>query len=255
MTCSRRLLAPDPSGCWDEATVVGVWPENDTATTLRLELPEVADFLPGQYYLVRLGIPQPPGAIEQPYSVSSAPYPSSREMEITVREVKGGRASPLLVREVQVGDLLQLRGPFGFLTWSEQDGGPVMLIGAGSGVSPLMSIAQYAAARHLRVPMSMLCSSREMSSVLFEESLEHLRWHWPWLSVTHTLTRRFDRRLASYGRRIDAAMIKEIVSRLGWEGSDVRFFVAGPAEMVEATRAAIVAVFGPDADVNSEDHT
>ncbi|MGH9171839.1 MAG: hypothetical protein ACRD0Z_13370 [Acidimicrobiales bacterium] len=91
-TRSRRLLAPDPYRCWDEATVVEVWQENDTATTLRLEMPEMADFLPGQYYLVRMVIPQPPGAIEQPYSVSSPPYPSSREIEITVREVSGGRA-------------------------------------------------------------------------------------------------------------------------------------------------------------------
>ncbi len=47
-----------------------------------------------------------------------------------------------------------------------------MLIGAGSGLAPLMSIARYAAARNLDVPMSMLCSSRRRSTVLFEESLE-----------------------------------------------------------------------------------
>jgi ferredoxin-NADP reductase len=115
-------------------------------------LPEVPELQAGQYYVLRLATPSPPGAVEQAYSVSSSPYPPSAEIEITVREVTGGRISPVLVHHVQVGDLLHVRGPFGFLTWSEDDGGPLLLLGAGSGVAPLMSIVRYVAARRATPP-------------------------------------------------------------------------------------------------------
>ena len=153
---------------------------------MRLALSETPELLPGQYYLVRLVIDGPSGVVEQAYSVSSSPYPLVPEIEITVRKVHGGRASPLLARQVRVGDQLHVRGPFGFLTWTEEDGGPLVLIGAGSGVAPLMSIVRYAVARQEQVPMTVLCSSRDRGTVLFRQPLEDLVACSLWLSATHT---------------------------------------------------------------------
>lgn len=251
----RRFLAPDRVGLWEEARVVDVRGEADGVRTLRLGLPQVADFLPGQSFHLRMAIESRPYAIEQPYSASSSPWPPTDEIEITVREVPGGRVSPLLVREVRPGDLIQLRGPYGFLTWSEREGGPLMLIGAGSGVAPLVSIARYAVARDAKVPMTMLCSSRELSAVIFREEFDDLARRRPWFSVTHTLTRRPDPRHATYDRRIDAAMIAELLERRGWETTAVSFYVAGPAGMVAATRSAVAEVAGRGARLYSEDHT
>ncbi len=154
-----RWLAVDRMAAWDEAEVAGV-ERSRLGTVLRLRLADVPNALPGQYYLVRLAVDVPPGVVEQAYSLCSSPYPPSTDVEIAVREVPGGRVSPLLARQVEVGDLLQVRGPFGFLTWTEHDGGPLGLVGAGTGVAPLVSIVRYAAARQIAVPMTMLCSSR-----------------------------------------------------------------------------------------------
>ncbi|MHB8294571.1 MAG: hypothetical protein ACYDH5_08080 [Acidimicrobiales bacterium] len=73
-----------------------------------------------------------------------------------LRGPAGGSVSPLLAREVLVGDVLHVRGPFGFLTWSEDDGGPVLLLGAGSGVASPVPIVRYAASRHATTPMTLL---------------------------------------------------------------------------------------------------
>lgn len=255
LTDGRRWLAPDRGRLWDEAEVVGVVPDAPGVTTLRLTLPETPELLPGQYYLVRLAIERPPGMVEQAYSVSSPPYPQVPDLEITVREVPDGRASPLLVRHVRVGDRLQVRGPFGFLTWTEKDGGPLMLIGAGSGVAPFMSIVRYAVARRAQMPMTVLCSSRDRAAVLFRQPLEELTASPSWLSVTHTFTRSPHDPYARFHRRIDTRMLEELVSEL--EGADIAemaFLVAGPAGMVSAAREAIMALGAPDANVYSEDH-
>lgn len=251
----RRFLAPDRGRSWDEARVTAIAPESTSGTTLRLALPEVPELQAGQYYLLRLATPSPPGVVEQAYSVSSSPHPPSAEIEITVREVTGGRISPLLAHHVRVGDLLHVRGPFGFLTWSEEDGGPLLLLGAGSGVAPLMSIVRYAAARGATTPMTVLCSSRDRSTVLFRQPLEKLDRAEPWLSVVHTFTRDSDDSYPRYHRRIDAVMIAEVTAAsFGSARADVTYLVAGPPDMVAAVRRALSELGVPDARMASEDH-
>lgn len=250
-----RWLAADRGRLWEPALVVATEPSASQTTTLRLRLPEIPAVLPGQYYLIRLVIDAPPGIVEQAYSVSSSPYPPTPEIEIAVREVPGGRVSPHLVHDVRVGDRLYVRGPFGFLTWTEKDGGPLVLIGAGSGVAPLMSIVRYAAARRAAVPMTVLCSSRDRPAVFLRHALEALDRDQPWLSVAHTFTRSPGDPYARYHRRIDAAMIDEVVRRApGTDAGEASFLVAGPSDLVASVRRALGALDVPDARTCSEDH-
>jgi ferredoxin-NADP reductase len=197
----------------------------------------------------------PPGAVEQAYSLCSSPHPPATEVEIAVREVSEGRASPVLARQVEEGDLLQVRGPFGFLTWTEDDAGPVGLVGAGTGVAPLLSIVRYAAARGLDVPMTMLCSSRNRESALLADELDALARRLTWLRVVHTFTRDASGGEAKYRRRIDAGMLAEVMD-LAPRGAAApeTFYVAGPADMVLAVRAALGEVGVSDGAIHTEDH-
>jgi len=248
-----RWIAPGESSQWECARVVAVRRE-ESATTLRLRLAETPDLLPGQYYLVRLAIESGPGAVQQAYSLSSSPFPPTPEIEITVRAVDGGRASPLLADRVQVGDLLQVRGPRGFLTWSEHDSGPLGLIGAGSGIAPLVSFVRYAAARGLETPMTLLCSSRDRKSAFLREALEELSQRQSWLSVVHTFTRSSSDLYSRYHRRIDSAMIDEVLFPAHPDHPIAAFYVAGPPEMVLSVRAALVDLGVADSRIYSEDH-
>ena len=124
--------------------------------------------------LVRLRIDDVPRVVEQAYSVSSSPWPPSSKIEITVRDVRGGRVSPLLAHQVCEGDQFHVHGPFGDLTWDGTDTGPLLMIGAGSGVAPLVSILRFVSARRSTVPMTLLYSSRDRASVLFRTALEEL---------------------------------------------------------------------------------
>jgi len=255
MEISQRWLAPDPGGLWLVATVVGVRTECRDATTLLLELPEAVDFVAGQYFLVRLRVDVAPGAVEQAYSVSSSPWPASPRIEITVRDVPGGRASPLLARRVGAGDQLHLHGPFGSLTWDGVDVGPLVMIGAGSGVAPFASIVRCASARHETTPMALLCSSRDRTTALFREALSELDHDRGRLSVIHTFTRDPRDHSAHYHRRIDASMLGEVIETLRvWDPNPPSMLIAGSFEMVAAVRRACATLGIQDDRVNYELH-
>ena len=56
----------------------------------------------------------------------------------------GGLVSPVLVRDTPIGSKLEVRGPYGAFNWTEDMGGPLLLVAAGSGVVPFMSMIRYA---------------------------------------------------------------------------------------------------------------
>ena len=112
--------------------------------------------------------------------------PPTRDIEIAVREVPHGHVSALLARRTRPGDILEVRGPFGFLTWTERDGGPLGLVGAGTGASPLAAIIRYAAARGSEIPMTLLCSRRDRSDALLGNELRPRRHPGPEMAMTIT---------------------------------------------------------------------
>lgn len=235
----QRWLAPDPDRLWNVATVLAARADGSNATTLYLQLPKPADFVAGQYYLVRLRIDDIPRVVEQAYSVSSSPWPPSSKIEITVRDVPGGRVSPLLARQVREGDQFHLHGPFGDLMWDGTDTDPLLMIGAGSGVAPLVSILRFASARRSTVPMTLLYSSRDRASVLFRTALEELDRRKDWLSVVHTFTRSPGDLMARHHRRVDASMINEVIEKLGGrDPAPLSVLIAGPVAMVASARQA-----------------
>jgi ferredoxin-NADP reductase len=248
-----RWLPADRMAMWEEAKVAGV-ERAPSGTVLRLRLDEVPDVLPGQYYLVRVAVDEPPGAVEQAYSLCSSPYPPSTEVEIAVREIPGGRVSPLLARRVEAGDLLHLRGPFGFLTWTERDGGPLGLVGAGTGVAPMVSIVRYAAARQLAVPMTLLCSSRDRTTALLLDELEALALGLPWFKLVCTYTRCPHDQRAGYRRRIDTGMLAEVFETHEHELRSTSYYVAGPGNMVISIRSMLGSLGVADHAIYSEDH-
>jgi ferredoxin-NADP reductase len=62
---------------------------------------------------------------------------------------------------LMAGDELELRGPIGgYFTWEEGEGGPLFLVGGGSGIAPLMAMIRHRAAAGSDVPTRLLYSSR-----------------------------------------------------------------------------------------------
>jgi ferredoxin-NADP reductase len=210
-------------------TVVEVIPETDDATTLRCRLDGPVEFIAGQYFNLRMPVEGRPRPAIRTYTVSSSPFPPSPTVDLTVKETVGGLVSPILVRDTPVDTVVDLDGPFGAFTWDETDGGPLLLVGAGSGIVPLMAILRYQEARQLEVATSLLLSSRDRDHIIFSAALERMSQRCPWLRVTHTLTADDDDRYATHHRRVDRQMLAEVADEA--PGS-LLAYVCGPPPFV-----------------------
>lgn len=107
---------------------------------LRLDVPDRVDHMPGQHYVVRLTADDGYTAARS-YSVVSAP--SDPLVELYVERLEDGEVSTFLADVVEPGDELEVRGPIG--GWFAWDGEtPVLAVGGGSGVAPLVSMLRHA---------------------------------------------------------------------------------------------------------------
>jgi ferredoxin-NADP reductase len=222
---------------WRLAKVAEVRPETPRVVTLALEVPDWDGHRPGQHVDVRLTAEDGYQA-ERAYSIASAP--ADGWVELAVERLDDGEVSPYLAGELRQGDQLELRGPIGgYFVWEPDRGGPLLLVGGGSGVAPLMAMVRHRAATGSKVPARLLVSSRSLDDVIFREELERLEEAGDGLAVTHTLTRAQPPGWSGYARRIDAVMLEEV----GWRpGERPLAYVCGPTRLVEAVADQLVAL-------------
>ena len=220
---------------WRSARVVEIIEETPRVRTLLLDCPDWPGHLAGQHVDVRLTAEDGYQA-ERSYSIASAP--ADEVLALTVERIDEGEVSPYLVGELRVGDEMELRGPIGgYFTWEVADGGPLLLVGGGSGVVPLMAMLRYRAEVGRDVPARLLYSSRSWDEVIFREELTLLDNADPALDVIHTLTRGQPLGWTGYQRRIDAAMLREVA----WSPGDRPLvYVCGPTRLVETVASGLV---------------
>ena len=232
---------------WRLAEVVNVVPETPRAKSLLLEVPGWEGHRAGQHVDVRLTAPDGYQA-QRSYSVASAP--EDKRIALTVDRLGDGEVSPYLTDELMVGDRLEIRGPIGgWFVWNAKDGGPLLLVGGGSGVVPLMAMIRHRAATGSGVPTRLLLSSRSYEEIIYREELERLVAGDDQLEVVHTLTRSRPEGWGGYDRRIDAEMLSEVAWPL--EESPLAF-VCGPTPLVEAAATALVGLGHDPARVKTE---
>jgi ferredoxin-NADP reductase len=219
--------APAPASTqpipWQTATVTSIWPETPRAKSLRLQLPQWRAHLPGQYYTIRLTAPDGYQAIRS-YSIASSPLDEG-VIELTVDCLMDGEVSPFLHDVVEVGDELEVRGPLTeYFTW--QGSSPLLLIGGGSGVVPLMCMLRHRRRAFPEVPVRLLYSVRSPDDVFYRSELGD--------ETTLTYTRRTSEGWTGATGRITA----ELVAGLAWP--DGRAYVCGPNGFVETATGLLM---------------
>jgi ferredoxin-NADP reductase len=158
---------------WRAGTVVALRDETPRAKTITLDVPDWPGHLAGQHVDVRLTAPDGYSAVRS-YSIASAAN-SEKRIELTVERLPDGEVSPYLTQEVQVGDLLELRGPIGgWFVWRSEQTEPVQLVAGGSGIVPLMSMIRSRAAAQSTAPFRLLYSVREPQAVFYRHEFQEL---------------------------------------------------------------------------------
>jgi ferredoxin-NADP reductase len=230
---------------WLVATVAETVPETARAVTLRLDVPEWRGHRPGQHVDVRLTAEDGYSA-QRSYSIGSPP--GADRLELTVDRIDDGEVSPWLTTVADVGDQFELRGPIGgWFVWDGDDTAPVLLVGGGSGVVPLMAMLRHHAATHSTTAMQLVYSTRTLGDVIYRQGLEALAS--PHRAVTLTLTRESSPDWAGYRGRVDADLLAE----LGWPPSvQPHCYVCGSTPFVEAVADALVELGHEPARVRTE---
>jgi ferredoxin-NADP reductase len=220
---------------WRPARVLEVRHESASARTLVLEVPEWPGHLPGQHVDVRLTAADGYQA-QRSYSIASAPDGS--RVELTVERLADGEVSPYLTDELRPGNLLELRGPIGgWFVWRPGDTDPVLLLGGGSGVVPLMAMVRTRVANGGTRPMRLVYSTRTPDTVLYGDELCRLAEREPQLDVELVYTRRAPEGREGPVGRLDAARL----ATLAWPPADrPASFVCGPTGFVEAVADLLV---------------
>jgi ferredoxin-NADP reductase len=218
---------------WLVADVVAVASETPRVKTIRLAVDGWSEHLPGQHVDVRLTAEDGYQA-QRSYSIASAPDGS--RIELTVERIEDGEVSPYLTEELRAGDQIELRGPVGgYFVWRPSVGGPLLLVGGGSGVVPLMAMLRQRAAAKSDVAATLLLSSRSWEDVIYRDELERLNGDG--CNVVHTLTRAQPPGWMGYARRVDVEMLREVGPR---PAQHPHAFVCGPTPFVETVASALV---------------
>jgi ferredoxin-NADP reductase len=217
---------------WLAAEVAGTKRETPRVRTLELEVPGWPDHRAGQHLDVRLTAEDGYQA-QRSYSIASAP---GDQLALTIERLDDGEVSPYLVDEAREGDGFEVRGPIGgYFVWEPDDQAPVLLVGGGSGVVPLMAMARSRALAGGSAPMRLLYSSRSLEDVIYREELETLPGGG--FDVVHTLTREQPPGWTGYSRRID----RELLAEVAWPVEDEpKVFVCGATRFVDAAADGLV---------------
>jgi ferredoxin-NADP reductase len=230
-----------PRIVWRVATVIDVVLETPRTRTLVLDVPGWPGHRAGQHVDVRLTAEDGYQA-ERSYSIASPP--EDTRLSLTVEQLKDGEVSPYLSEVLHPGDTLELRGPIGgYFVWDIPTGGPLFLVGGGSGIVPLMAMLRHRSASlatgdaRRRLPARLLYSSRRWDEVIYRDELTSLVEKDPTLQVTHTLTREQPDGWNGFRRRIDRVMLEQVA----WPASaQPRVFVCGPTPLVESVASTLV---------------
>jgi ferredoxin-NADP reductase len=222
---------------WQAVDLVAKQPETPAAATLRFAPDGWPGHRAGQHVDVRLTADDGYQA-QRSYSIASAPEDAA--LALTVERLDDGEVSPYLVDDMAPGDALELRGPIGgWFVWDVADGGPLLLVGGGSGVVPLMAMLRHRRAAGAAVPARLLLSARTVQDILYADELHALGAgdHGP--EVTITLTRESPPGWSGYDRRVD----RELLEAVAWPPPQrPRVYVCGPTAFVEEVAADLVAL-------------
>jgi ring-1,2-phenylacetyl-CoA epoxidase subunit PaaE len=220
--------------------VVEITRETPDAITIHLEHPDKKSipFKAGQF--LTLIIPIEGKKVRRSYSLCCAPNEGSR-LSVTVKRVEGGLVSNYLLDNLKVGQEMEVMEPLGnFNLVPEADKSRhIILFGAGSGITPLMSMLRAALREEPNTKVTLLYGNRDEDSVIFKQQLQELQSANPErLHVEYIYSQ--PKHACDYRGRMNQSVILKILERLQLaKPADALYYMCGPEGMMEEARKAL----------------
>ncbi|HEX8544497.1 MAG TPA: pyridoxamine 5'-phosphate oxidase family protein [Pseudomonas sp.] len=249
----QRLRDIEQRRQWHQWRVVRVEQEATDIRSLYIEALDGAavTFLPGQHIPVRL---QPNGSdvLIRTYSVSSAPSDNHLRISVKVQ----GPASRYLHEQLHVGDVLEIRHPLGSFTLKTDSERPVVLIGAGVGITPLLSMARELVAQidkqQRSLPVYLFQGGKTLHDLPFQNEIQQLKQRAS--GLLHLW-----RALSNAGESAKLGVDFEVPGRLALKDikanlplDDYDFYLCGPASFTQDIYDGLRSLNIPDPRIHAE---
>ena len=226
---------PTASPRWQQAVIERIVPQTPRIVSVFLRT-TIGPYVAGQHVDVRLSAPDGYHA-ERSYSIASAPDAPS--VELAIERLEEGEVSPYFHEVAQPGDAFEIRGPIGgHFIWRAEDGGPLLLVGGGSGIVPLMAMARHRAKVAPESSALLVYSARTWDDLVYRDELLSLEARDANFALTLTTTREARHRPHDFDRRLDRALLRNILAR--WRHAPRHVYVCGSNAFVEAVTSALV---------------
>ena len=239
---------PAPSRTeFHQLTVARVDPLTDDSAAVTFDVPprlaEKFTFAPGQSLTIRRG------GERRSYSICAA---KGRAPRIGVREVAGGAVSGWLVHEVRAGDVIEVAEPSGSFTPELEKPGHHVLIAAGSGITPILSIAGSVLAAHDGSAVTLLYGNRRSDSVMFADEIADLKDAYPArIGLVHLLSRE-PQEVELFNGRLDAGKLRSLLPVTVEVATVDHWWLCGPFGMVEDAIGVLTGLGVPRARIHRE---
>ncbi|MHA7217621.1 1,2-phenylacetyl-CoA epoxidase subunit PaaE [Arthrobacter sp. MDT1-48-3] len=242
------VLAPSTKrrSAFSSLTVREVRRLTEDAVEVTLDVPEELqdryDYLPGQYVALRatLDVDGEPKEVRRSYSICADPRPG--ELRVAVKRDLGGIFSTWVNESLKAGDTLEVMSPLGQFTPRTTPGQAavsLVAVAAGSGITPVLSIARSMLATGPHVRFDLIYANRAAMDVMFLEELADLKDRYPSRFALHHVLSREQRISPLLTGRIDAEKLERLLGTvLAAERVD-EWFLCGPFELVQLCRDSL----------------
>lgn len=203
------------------------------------------DYLPGQF--LTLHIATQGVAMKRSYTIASTPTWRDR-IEITVKRESHGVVSRWLHDELKVDDEVEIEAPNGTFIFTGAEAESVVLVGAGVGITPMMSVVRYLRDTGWPGQVYLVVGFRSPRDFIFREELEALQNRYRNLSVTATVTNPGSDLWTGKIGRIGQVLLSECVPDIAGR----RAHVCGPPAMMEEVKRHLLGLGVDRAEIKTE---
>ena len=222
--------------CINELQVHSIVKEAPGVTTLNFIAQDFYPYQAGQYALVSI---QNTPHITRAYSLSSTPG-ESRFVSITVREIDGGVGSSWLNNKVSVGDQVWFSNPMGEFSCQQVVADNYLLVGAGSGVTPIMSMARWLLKNRPEAKINVIHSVHAPEDVIFKQEWATLKTQFPHLNLLMNASVNAIEGFES--GRINQEMLKKAVPDI----ADCTVMTCGPQAYMDVLKDIVISLGVPE---------
>jgi ring-1,2-phenylacetyl-CoA epoxidase subunit PaaE len=203
------------------------------------ELHDDYSYLPGQYVALRAQVGD--HELRRSYSICRPPAPGS--ISVAIKRDLGGRFSTWAHESLKPGDRIDVMSPEGRFTTGlpSLDSAHIVGIAAGSGITPMMAVAQTVLAGSETSRFTLIYTNRSTLDVMFLEELAELKDRYPARLALHHVLSREQRAAPLLSGRIDAAKLSTMLDVLVPPEHVTEWFLCGPFELVELCRETLAA--------------